>query len=96
MSAPFSLWVALDVLFVLFATVLVVYGEVQLLLKWSIPKKIPIPIMDEMLEIHVEGEGVLKCLETLTKYQDILPSYFVKRCGFLWNNPVEWCTGIYS
>lgn len=59
-------------------------------------KKNPNTIMDEMLEIHVEGEGVLKCLETLTKYQDILPSYFVKRCGFLWNNPVEWCTGIYS
>ena len=31
MTAPFSLWVALDVLFVLIATVLVVYGEVQLL-----------------------------------------------------------------
>jgi len=28
MSAPFSLWVALDVLFVLIAAVLVVYGEV--------------------------------------------------------------------
>lgn len=28
MSTPFSLWVALDVLFVLIAAVLVVYGEV--------------------------------------------------------------------
>ena len=28
MSAPFSLWVALDILFVLIAAVLVVYGEV--------------------------------------------------------------------
>ena len=82
MTAPFSLWVALDVLFVLIATVLVVYGEVQLLLKWSIPKKIPIPIVDGLLEIHVEGEGTLKHLETLAKYQNILPSYFVKRCGF--------------
>ena len=41
MTAPFSLWVALDVLFVLIATVLVVYGEVQLLLKWSIIQKNP-------------------------------------------------------
>ena len=28
LSAPFSLWVALDILFVLIAAVLVVYGEV--------------------------------------------------------------------
>ena len=28
MSAPFSLWVALDILFVLIAAVLVVHGEV--------------------------------------------------------------------
>ena len=82
MTAPFSLWVALDVLFVLIATVLVVYGEVQLLLKWSIPKKNPIPIVDGVLEIRVEGEGTLKPLETLANYQNISPSYFFKRCGF--------------
>lgn len=36
-----------------------------------------------MLEIHVEGEGMLKHLETLANYQNISPSYFVKsRCGF--------------
>ena len=40
------------------------------------------PIVDGMLEIHVEGEGTLKHLETLANYQNISPSYFVKRCGF--------------
>ena len=40
------------------------------------------PIVDGMLEIHVEGEEVLKHLEILAKYQNNLPSYFVKRCGF--------------
>lgn len=81
MTAPFSLWVALDVLFVLIATVLVVYGEVQLLLKWNIPKKSPNAHCG-MLEIHVEGEGALKHLESIAKYQNISPSYLVKRCGF--------------
>ena len=29
------------------------------------------PIVDGMLEIHVEGEEALKHLETLAKYQNI-------------------------
>ena len=37
MSAPFSLWVALDILFVLIAAVLVVYGEVIKIMELFIP-----------------------------------------------------------
>ena len=38
-----------------------------------------------MLEIHVEGEGALKHLETLAKYQNISPSYWIFSGITQWN-----------